>query len=182
MGLRQNIPQFLADIPQMEDLMGTEQTEIDRIEQHTDDMLQEFFVSQFTEETARYWEELMGFSPAPDWELERRRERVRSRMLSQKRMTLPVFQEIVESMAMTEVEIREDPDNYLVTVKFVGIYGITPYLDDVKAEVEQIRPYHIKVVYEWVYVMEEQLETFTHEGLEGFTHEMIRNGAVLENG
>ena len=39
MGLRQNIPAFVADIPQMADLMDAEQPEVERIEQKADDML-----------------------------------------------------------------------------------------------------------------------------------------------
>lgn len=180
MGLRQNIPAFVADIPQMADLMDAEQPEVERIEQKADDMLEEFFTATFTEETARYWEEFLGFSYAPDWELERRRERVRSRLISQRRMTRAVFQEVVESMAMTEVELYEDADNSTVTIKFVGIYGVTPYLEDVMAEVEQIRPYHLKILYEWVFVRHSQLGAMTHGALGEYTNEMIRNGEVLE--
>lgn len=181
MGLRQNIPPFLADMPQMADLMDAEQAEIDRIERAAEQMLREFSVSQFTEKTAALWEEFLGFTPAPGWEIERRRERVRSRLLSQRRMTLPVFQEIVESMAMSQVEISENADLSTIVIKFIGIYGVTPYLEDVQAEVERIRPYHLKVVYQWVFARHREMLGKTHENLEQYTHEMIRNGEAINN-
>lgn len=179
MAIRDNIPEFIANIPAMADLTAAEQPEIDRIEGKAEATLGEFFVGTFTATTADTWERLVGYEPAPGWDIARRRERVRSRLLSTSPMTPAMLKEIIESMAMTTIDLTEDADNYKLNVKFVGIYGVSPYIDDVKAEIERIRPYHLQVIYEWVYAQHKQIGDFTHAQLAGYTQDAIRNGGIL---
>ena len=178
MAIKDNLPDFVTEIKQMADLIRAEQPELDRIEGEASASLGEFFVGTFTEAMAAKWEELMGFTPAPAWEIERRRERVRARLLSASPMSKAEFQAIVENAAGTEVRITEDADNYTITIKFIGIYGVSPYLEDIKLELERIRPFHLQITYEWVYVQHTRLITRTHTELTAYTHEEIRTGGA----
>ena len=178
MAIKDNLPDFVTKTKQMADLIRAEQPELDRIEGKAAASLEEFFAGTFTETTAEKWEELMGFSPAPAWEIERRRERVRARLLSTSPISKTEFRAIVENAAGTEVQITEEADNYTITIKFVGIYGVSPYLDDIKLELERIRPFHLQIAYEWVYVQHTQLSMHTHAELAAYTHEQIRTGGT----
>lgn len=178
MAIKDNLPDFITEIKQMADLIRAEQPELDRIEEKAAASLEEFFAGTFTDATAEKWEELMGFSPAPAWEIERRRERVRARLLSTSPMSKAEFQAIVENAAGTEVQITEDADNYTITIKFIGIYGVSPYLEDIKMELERIRPFHLQIIYEWIYTQHTQLSARTHTELMAYTHEEIRMGGA----
>lgn len=178
MAIRDNVPSFVAEVAQMARLMAAEQPEIDRIDGRAESTLGDFFVASFTAMTASAWEKFMGFAPAPAWPIERRRERIRARLLSVSPMSKDDFKRIVENAAGTQVEITEQIDDGTITVKFVGIYGVSPYLDDIKAELERIRPYHLPIIYEWIYVKHSQLTQHTYAELAAYTHESIRTGGT----
>ena len=176
--LGDNLPGFLTEIPELADLLAAEQPEIHRLEKRTEAMLGEFSISTFTEATAAHWERLVGLEPAPGWELERRRERVRARLLATSPMSPAAFKEIVERLAGTEIELTEDAVGSRVTVKFVGEYGVSPYIEDIKAELGRILPLHLWPEYEFVYFQHRQMGAYTHGALGEYTHGQIRNGKL----
>lgn len=176
--LRDNLPGFLTEIPELADLLAAEQPEIHRLEAGTEAMLGEFSVSTFTEATAAHWERLVGLEPAPGWEMERRRERVRARLLATSPMSPRAFKEIVEKLAGTEIELAEDAANSRVTIRFVGEYGVSPYIEDIQEELGRILPLHLWPEYEFVYFRHGQLGAYSHGALGAYTHEQIRNGKM----
>ena len=121
------LPEFIQCVPQLADLLAAEKLEIERLEGYAETTLGEFAVATMTVKTADIWERSVGYEPAPDWEIERRRERVRARLLGGGTATKARIKEIVETLAMTTVEIAEQADAATVTIKFIGIYGVSPY-------------------------------------------------------
>jgi len=178
--LRENLPPFVAAVPEIAELFLAEQPEIDRLEAAAEAMLREFSVGGITERTVELWEDLMGFFHAPDWPIERRRERIKSRLLTADRaMTPAALKEIIERVGGVEVEITENPDAYYALVTFVGQYGVPRYLEDIKREVELIRPFHITIGYEDIYATLDKYADFTLNSLAGSTLLELANGTPL---
>ena len=176
--LHNSLPPHVTEIQEMKRLLMAEQPELEAVETAVDELLKEFSVTTFTERTAQLWEKLVGLSPAPAWRIERRRERVRGRLLANTSTSVGTLKAVVESLAGTAVEIVEEPDAYRARIRFVGSYGISPYIDDVKAEVEQIRPFHVRILYEFIYWMWQQLAALTWTEAAVYSWDYIYNGRV----
>ena len=174
--IRDNVPEFLRDIYDLKTLFDAEQPQIDELLNAAEDMLKEFRTAFFSEKTAQLWEELCGLTPAPAWNIDRRRERVRSRICVPSNITAEALKEIIEYTGGVEVELVEIPEEYTVIVRFVGEKGIPQYLDDIFEAVNRIRPFHIKVEPEFTWAKLQDLST---EKLEDMADKQLLQMAVL---
>ncbi|MFQ7067434.1 MAG: putative phage tail protein [Christensenellaceae bacterium] len=173
--LTDNLPKHIADA--LGELLDAEQPEIDKLEKEIGDMLPEFFIQSATAKTLSYWEDLLGFDHPDGWSDERRKERIRARMLCPSPLTPKTLKETIEKAGGVEVELIEDADAQTVTVKFVGAKGVPKYLADIQREVELIRPLHIPVLYEFSFAIWADYETNTWEDLAAYTWGEIEEGA-----
>ncbi len=133
-----------------------EQPEFDRLDAAVDATHDEYHIDT-TVRLIGDWEDAAKLSRRPTWPIERRRERVKSRLYSQESLDLPRLKEIIEKIGGVEVELTEHYDECVITVRFVGEVGVPLYLDDIKEELELIRPYHIWLEYEYIYMVTLQM-------------------------
>jgi len=150
--IKDNLPNFITAITEMAEVIDAEQPSITALDTASDDMLQEFFVATFTETTAALLEEFVGFEPAPAWPIDRRRDRVKARLLHSSPITPALLEEIIEDVGGVPCAVTSNPNALTATVTFLGNQGVPTYLDDIKKEVELIRPYHIPISYVFTYV------------------------------
>jgi hypothetical protein len=68
---------------------------------------------------------------------------------------------VSESFTNGEVDIIENNPAYSFTVKFVGSKGIPPNIDDLKAAIEEIKPAHLAVQYEFSYTLWSEVKNIT---------------------
>lgn len=165
---------------EMAELFAAEQPEIDRLDADVLAMLKEFSYRTITARTMRHWEELMGFSPAPGWDIQRRRDRIYSRLITASPITPKRLQEIIEKVGSVECEVLNDASVPCATVKFLGAYGVPVYIEDIKKEVEAIRPYHVPVYYQYAYPLVQDYYPFTCERLSAYTIDQMIGGEPLD--
>lgn len=97
-------------------------------------------------------EEQLGLDVATNYDIAYRRTRIYSRLKGQGTFTVAFLQNIAESFENGEVDIIENNANYAFSVKFVGTKGIPPNLDDLKAVIEELKPAHLGVIYEFTWL------------------------------
>ena len=153
------MPPIVAGMQEMAELFAAEQPEIDRLDADVLAMLKEFSYRTITARTMRHWEELMGFSPAPGWDIQRRRDRIYSRLITASPITPKRLQEIIEKVGSVECEV---------------------YIEDIKKEVEAIRPYHVPVYYQYAYPLVQDYYPFTCERLSAYTIDQMIGGEPLD--
>lgn len=105
-----------------------------------------------------YWEQAYGIKTDILKSYDYRRTRLLSKMRGQGSTTSAMIKNAAESFSNGEVEIAEDNANYQFTVKFIGAKGIPPNLDDLKDAVEEIKPAHLKAIYEFTYLVWYELD------------------------
>lgn len=140
--LQHKLPLHVSTMREMSELLVAEQPELDRLQQNILNMMQEFHVLTATTKTLNHWEDFLGLERKPSWEVQRRRERCYSRLVAGGNMTSDALKELIEQVGGVECEIDEDATNLTISVRFTGQYGVPTYIDDIKIEVEKIRPYH----------------------------------------
>ncbi len=171
--IRENLPEFVSQIKELSDLIYAEQAEIDRVSLACDAMLDEMFIKTFTQKTAQNWERLYGLEPAPDFDIGYRRHRVVAKMLMQSPLTPVVLKNIIEELSESKVELFEDYENMRIVIKFVGEFGVTPYMISAQNEIEKIRPFHLPIIYEYSYVTIGNYDNNTLEQLGDSTFEEL---------
>ena len=180
--IRDNLPPYVADSPDMADLLQAEQPEISQLEINAEAMLREFFVDTVTVRTVGHWETQLGFDHPAGWPIDRRISRVKARLMASSPVTPAMLKEVIERVGGVECEIVERPGDPSATVKFVGQMGIPLYLDDIMDEVDTIRPGHVPVDYEYSFAALNSYEAYTLEGLAQYTLEDLALGTPLRGG
>lgn len=83
-------------------------------------------------------------------DIETKRSRILARLCGNDVLTVSALIELVTTYDKTGCTISEDYANYTVTIIFSGRTG-TPYnIDEIKAAVEEVKPAHIQIEYEYI--------------------------------
>lgn len=88
-------------------------------------------------------------SSPDDW----RRSRVLSKMRGQGVINTTMIANVAASFSGGEIEIIERPGDYAFDVKFVGIIGTPPNMDDLTAAIDEIKPAHLLYRYIYSYLL-----------------------------
>lgn len=80
-----------------------------------------------------------------------RRERITAKLIGTGASTKEMIQEVAASYSNGEVDVIEDNANSKFLVKFVGTLGIPGNMADLKLTIEEIKPAHLAVEYEYTY-------------------------------
>ena len=81
---------------------------------------------------------------------------------------------VASSYSNGEVEVIEDTAHYRFVIRFVGMLGIPGNMADLKLTIEEIKPAHLMVEYEYIYNTWENVEVLTWEQAAAYTWEEIR--------
>ncbi len=97
----------------------------------------------------QYWEKTLGIPVEQGKDLEYRRSRIRSKLRGSGVTTVALIESVAESFSNGDVAVTEYPQAYRLEIKFVGIIGIPPNMEDLTASLREILPAHLA----WDYVM-----------------------------
>ncbi len=149
--MKSSVPDFLVEAQSYRVILEAEGPELDTIETNLADVLKQMYVETATEEGLTRWEQFVGLSSYTGKPLDQRRSRVISKLRGMGTVTVAMMQNVAESYVYGHVAVTEHPEVCSFTIKFVDPYGIPPNLADVQAAIEEIKPAHLGVEYEFTY-------------------------------
>ena len=171
--LIEKLPKYYQNSTVMMQLMGTNAAILDAVEAEIDATDAQCLISAADVSLPR-WERIFGL-PSSEEPGERRRERLLARKRGSGTGTIQHLKNVIASFANGEVEITELHGQYMITINFVGTLGAPPYLDDVKAAIDEIIPAHIGYTIALKYNRHIDLSRYTHAQLAAKTHNQLRN-------
>lgn len=127
-------------------------TELDALDRALNETLDQFFVRTATW-GLRHWEEELGIPVETAKPLEQRRSLVESKLRGAGKFTGQLVKKVAESYHGGAVDISFQPERWSFTVKFVDTVGIPPNLDDLRAVLEDLKPAHMAIEYEFNYLL-----------------------------
>lgn len=127
-------------------------TELDSLFTALDETLNQFFVKTATWGLDR-WESELGIQTELEKPIEQRRALVESRLRGAGNFTGRLVKNVAESYDGGTVNVTFEPAEYSFTIQFIDTIGIPPNLEDLKAVIEEIKPAHMAVVYEFSYLL-----------------------------
>ncbi|WP_068616456.1 YmfQ family protein [Paenibacillus tuaregi] len=137
--------------------MDAKGAELDSLYAAMDETLDQFFVKTATWGLGR-WEAELGIPPEPGKPVEQRRALVESRLRGAGNFTGRLVKNVAESYDGGTVNVTFAPAEYSFTIRFVDTIGIPPNLEDLKAVIEEIKPAHMAVEYEFSYLLIRDIE------------------------
>lgn len=100
-----------------------------------------------------WWEkelDLPTIAGKPDSE---RRSRIISKLRGMGTVTINLMQVIAEAYDNGLIDVIDHPEDYYFIVQFISHLGAPPNLDDVKSAIEDAKPAHLEVIYEFKYLL-----------------------------
>lgn len=177
------VPKFIQTARAYKAIIDAEGTEFDLLRTNLEDILKQFYVETATEWGLDLWEQMLGLKSYAGKPLDQRRSRIISKLRGMGTVTVSLIKNVAESYVYGAVEIIENPAQYSFTVKFIDARGVPPNIDDLKAAIEEIKPAHLAVAYEFRYLIWDELDakniTWDQLGAKNLTWDEFETGGWL---
>jgi uncharacterized protein YmfQ (DUF2313 family) len=172
------MPEYYKASKVIDNLNNANALELDGFDTKLNNVLDQFFIdtSDFTLER---WEKEFGIQVNNSYDIEFRRTRITSKLRGQGTITVNLIKNVSESFSNGEVDVIEDNPSYSFTVKFIGVRGIPPNLDDLKTAIENIKPAHLTVLYEFTYTLWEEVKNITWGAVKTSTWGQLKTREVI---
>jgi len=144
------MPNYYKTSYVIDNLNNANAIELDNYDKKLDSILNQFFINT-ADFTLERWERELGIEVNNTYDINFRRSKILSKIRGQGTITVNLIKTVSESFANGEVDVVENNPTYSFTIKFVGLKGIPPNLDDLKAAIEDIKPAHLSVGYSFTY-------------------------------
>ncbi|MBW5447439.1 DUF2313 domain-containing protein [Cohnella sp. CFH 77786] len=155
-----NLPGYYSTSRIMNSVMYAQGMELDMLRQALDETLAQYFVSTATW-GLDVWERELGIAIDPAKPVEQRRSVVLSKIRGIGTVTVSLIKSVAEAYDGGTVDVAYKPGEYRFTIKFIDTLGVPPNLDDLKRAVEEIKPAHLSVNYEYKYLVINQVQAMT---------------------
>lgn len=140
--LKEYLPERLVS-PAVEDFEDAFQPQLDTIAAIFEGISEEELFAASAEKWLPLWEAAYGIPSDEGKSLADRRSRLLSKLRGAGTTTPEQIRQAVSAFANSDCEIIERAADYAFDIRFVGVYGIPPNIDDVKAAVEEMKPAHL---------------------------------------
>lgn len=147
-------------------ILSAEGAEFDGVCTSLEDALKQFYVATATETGLTLWEQFADLTSYVGKPLAERRSRIISKLRGIGTVNAALIKNVAESFANGIVSVTESPETYSFVVKFVDTRGIPSNLTDVKDAIEDIKPAHLAVTYEFTYTTWGEVEAVTWGAVE----------------
>ena len=170
----------IRDYAEFQGIMGSEQPEIEKAWNTTDDLLDNQFIPTAGNMGLSRWEKILGITPKGTDSLEDRRFRILTRINEELPYTLPQLRNILETLCgKGNYSADVEEGTYQLLVK-IGLAAKNNF-NDVESLLNRVVPQNMVVTLLQLYNTHAELGRFTHAQLAAYTHNQLRN-EVLKNG
>lgn len=146
------LPGYYESSRIMQSDMNSKGVELDELYKALDETLNQFYVRTATWGLDR-WEEELGLTTELAKPIEQRRALVESKLRGAGQFSGRLVKNVAEAYDGGTVDVSFQPAEWSFTIKFVDTIGVPPNLDDLKMVIEEIKPAHLKVEYEFSYLL-----------------------------
>lgn len=171
-----HLPAYYGGSRIMRSVIDSQGMELDQLRAALDGILQQYYVATATW-GLEWWERELGLNVDTAKPVEQRRSVILSKLRGIGSVTAELLQSMAEAYDGGMVEVAAEPGQYRFTVKFVDTLGVPPNLADLQAVIEEIKPAHLAVDYEFTYFLYSALAGSgkTYGDLTGYTYDEILN-------
>lgn len=152
-------PDYYKNSKVMDNINKTNVNELNLINDKLNDIKNQMFIDTVTTALDR-WEYEFGLPVVNNYNLDYRRTRIYSKKRGQGTFTVKFLKNLAESFENAEVDVIENNSNYCFEIKFIGIKGIPPNIEDLKSIIEQLKPAHLGVNYIFTFITWDEFDFY----------------------
>lgn len=173
------IPPFLREIREYKAIFNNaEQPEITSIWKAINDVSNDQFILDATENGVSRWEKILGIIPKATLTLDERKFTILTKINEQLPFTITTLKEQLKTLCGEDgYSLNLDNNNYNLNVK-IALTAKNNF-EDVKALLKRIVPANLLISVSLKYNQQELLNRYTHEHLQIYTHYQLRNEVVI---
>ncbi|MEC0228068.1 YmfQ family protein [Paenibacillus alba] len=150
------LPRYYETSRVMDGILQAQGAELDLLRVSLEETLAQFFVGSATW-GLDVWEAELGIAPVPGKPDDQRRSVINAKLRGVGTVTVELIESVASAYSRGTVEVTQQPAAYQFTVRFVDTLGTPPNLGDLKAAIDEIKPAHLQVVYQYKYFLLNQL-------------------------
>jgi uncharacterized protein YmfQ (DUF2313 family) len=151
-------PPFLQNSRVYRAIIGAEGAEYDAQRTTAADILKQFYIETATEWGLAKWEEFLGLASYAGKPLSQRRSRIISKLRGIGSVTVEMIETVAGAFENGTIKVTEQPELYQFTISFISTRGIPPNIEDLFQAIEEIKPAHLAVVYDYKYLTWNELD------------------------
>ncbi|MFE9278579.1 YmfQ family protein [Paenibacillus glucanolyticus] len=171
------LPSFYHDVREMKAIAGAEGTELDKLTQELEDLLDQYYPETATWALSRYEQDL-NIPVNLSKPIEQRRSVIISKMRGSGKVSASMLKNVAQAYERGSIEVTVQPDAYKVTIHFRDTLGIPPNLSDLKSAIEEIKPAHMTVDYALRYLTIAEVEGMTFDEIAATTQDRLLGGGA----
>ncbi|WP_432406730.1 putative phage tail protein [Wukongibacter sp. M2B1] len=175
--LIKHLPSYYKNSKVIADITDTQNEEIEKFIKSVKDTFNQFFIDTADSSLER-WERELGIPVNNAKENEYRRSAIKSKLKGSGTVTVDLIKNVCKSYNDDEVDIIEDNSNMRFIVKFLTTKGKPTYIDDLKKVLEEIKPAHLQLDFEYIYNPNSYLKNYHLGWLNAFTNKELRTISI----
>ncbi len=172
------LPKKVTKIPQMKELLQTEQTELDLICSYIEELKKELNINSCTNLIDRY-ERIFNLNANSSDSLEERRTKIIAKLNARGMTTVESIEEIAELLTECKCTVTEDYGNYqfIVNIEFLPSEE-SKKLKYLLVQIDEVKPAHLNCVIHLVYNVYGTFKPFMNKELKMFTLKELREKEI----
>jgi len=175
------VPPYYSELLESIEILSAENAEIAKLNADIDDLLAQFNVSTATWGLIE-WERIAGITTDQEKTLGERRSVVIARLRGAGVVTKAHIKSVSEAFLGGEIEVSEKYAEYIITIKFINMYGVPSNLVDLTDILREIIPAHLGIEYEFKFVTYEMFRktgrTYDAISASGRTYDDLKTGGL----
>lgn len=172
------MPRYYKNSKAIDNINTANSYELTLFKEELNNTLNQFFVDT-ADFTLERWESELGLVINGELDLDIRKSKIKSKLRGQGTITIKLIKNVAESFANGQVDVIENNADYSFTIKFISTRGIPPNLQDLKNSIEQIKPAHLAVKYEFTYTTWGEVKSLTWAQAKTGTWEDLKTRKVV---
>lgn len=147
----------------MKNLMTTEEKQLEQLMQKIQENINQFFIDTADKNLER-WEKDLGIPISNEKDTLFRRSIIKSKLRGIGTVTVKLLENVAQSYEKGKIEVIENEEcivNNKCIIKFIDTLGAPPNLEDLKNAIEEIKPAHLIVEYEFKYLIINEVQKLT---------------------
>lgn len=166
---------FMRDSEVYKEIFKAQSNQLNQYEFMIEELQNQFIIDTATW-ALRTYELALGIESNSNKPISERRSKIKAKMRGTGKLDSNLIKLTMSSWTGGNVDVSFTSGK--IRIKFTDLLGIPENMNDVYIIIEDIKPAHLDVLYEFLYNTHNMLSQFTHEYLNQYTHQQLREEVI----
>lgn len=179
--LKRYVPDLINTLPEMKASYESQEKELQLLKEQIQDIKNQFQIDTATW-GLDWWEDWYGIEINHELSYESRRAVLRAKRRGKGTTTPKRIEMVAEAFSNGICDVILHNEEYYFIIKFISTIGVPPRINDLENAINEIKPAHLGVTYEFTYNTYDDVKNhkWTNDELKSYTYEGIRTSKDIK--